>query len=128
MLMDVCNEHGIEGMRKGSGTAKSHWICIKCQQRKNNIAREIRKKELRTARLSTGCEWPGCSVNDRDMLQFDHIPSRGYRYKKISSNMPLGKLRRELELVKVICGNHHAKITKMRERGETNGESIIYDR
>ena len=60
------------------------------------------------------CEWPGCGVNDPDMLVFDHLnprEKRGHVSSMVHSSWGLKSIREEVAKCRVLCANHHQKHT-----------------
>jgi hypothetical protein len=65
---------------------------------------------LRTKR----CEWGGCTVNDADMLVFDHLNPREKRdhvSTMANSSWGLKSIQDEVAKCRVLCANHHQKHT-----------------
>jgi hypothetical protein len=63
---------------------------------------------------SKTCEWEGCSVNDPDMLVFDHINPDEKRHHVSSmagSSFSLKSIEEEVAKCRVLCANHHQKHT-----------------
>ena len=60
------------------------------------------------------CEWEGCSINDPDMLVFDHIDPQTKR-REVSRMAQQSYARKTLEEAvrkcRVLCANHHQKHT-----------------
>jgi hypothetical protein len=60
------------------------------------------------------CEWEGCTVNDPDMLVFDHLNPQE-KLDHIStlagSSCGLKTLQAEVAKCRVLCANHHQKHT-----------------
>ncbi|MFL6207820.1 MAG: hypothetical protein ACJ74W_03180 [Pyrinomonadaceae bacterium] len=60
------------------------------------------------------CEWEGCSVNDPDMLVFDHIEpneKRHYVSSMVAASFSLKSIQAEVAKCRVLCANHHQKHT-----------------
>lgn len=60
------------------------------------------------------CEWEGCSIDDPDMLVFDHInPSEklGHVSSIAHSSCSLKSVQEEVAKCRVLCANHHQKHT-----------------
>jgi hypothetical protein len=65
---------------------------------------------LRTKR----CEWEGCTVDDPDMLVFDHLnpeEKRGEVSRMAHQTYSLETLKAEIAKCRVLCANHHQKHT-----------------
>lgn len=63
---------------------------------------------------SKRCEWPGCLVDDPDMLVLDHInpdEKRGHVSNMIYSPFSLKSIQEEIAKCRVLCANHHQKHT-----------------
>ncbi|HEV7905294.1 MAG TPA: hypothetical protein VGO96_15745 [Pyrinomonadaceae bacterium] len=60
------------------------------------------------------CEWEGCSVNDSDMLVFDHLDPRAKR-REVSDMSHKSYARKTIEAevrkCRVLYANHHQKHT-----------------
>ena len=60
------------------------------------------------------CEWEGCTVNDPDMLVFDHLDpreKRGHVTTMAHSSWGLRSVQEEVAKCRVLCANHHQKHT-----------------
>src|SRR2546423_5878204 len=60
------------------------------------------------------CEWEGCSVNDPDMLVFDHIEpdeKRDHVSTMAAASFSLKTIQEEVAKCRVLCANHHQKHT-----------------
>lgn len=60
------------------------------------------------------CEWEGCTVNDPDMLVFDHLDpreKRGHVSAMAHSSWGLKSIQEEVAKCRVLCANHHQKHT-----------------
>ncbi|MFN2416920.1 MAG: hypothetical protein ABR603_17415 [Pyrinomonadaceae bacterium] len=60
------------------------------------------------------CEWEGCTVNDPDMLVFDHLNPREKRDHvsvMVHSSWGLKTIQEEVAKCRVLCANHHQKYT-----------------
>ena len=65
---------------------------------------------LRTKR----CAWEGCTVNDPDMLVFDHLnpdEKRDHISALAHSSCGLKSIQEEVAKCRVLCANHHQKHT-----------------
>ncbi len=65
---------------------------------------------LRTKR----CEWEGCTVNDPDMLVFDHLnpaEKRDHVSTMVHNSWGLKSVQEEVAKCRVLCANHHHKHT-----------------
>jgi len=60
------------------------------------------------------CEWEGCTVNDPDMLVFDHInpdEKRDHVSNMVNNSWGLKSIQEEVAKCRVLCANHHQKHT-----------------
>ena len=60
------------------------------------------------------CEWEGCTVDDPDMLVFDHLnpeEKRGEVSRMAHQTYSLETLKAEIAKCRVLCANHHQKHT-----------------
>jgi len=60
------------------------------------------------------CEWEGCTVNDPDMLVFDHLrpeEKRGEVSRMAHQTYSLETLKSEVAKCRILCANHHQKHT-----------------
>lgn len=60
------------------------------------------------------CEWEGCTVNDPDMLVFDHLnpeEKRDHVSVMAHSSWGLKSIQEEVAKCRVLCANHHQKHT-----------------
>ena len=60
------------------------------------------------------CEWEGCTVNDPDMLVFDHLnPQDKLDHVSVLAHSSCGlkSLQEEVAKCRVLCANHHQKHT-----------------
>lgn len=60
------------------------------------------------------CEWPGCDVDDPDMLVLDHINPNEKRHHvsiMVNSSFSLKSIIEEVGKCRVLCANHHQKHT-----------------
>ena len=60
------------------------------------------------------CEWEGCTVNDPDMLVFDHLNTHKKRYHvstMANNSWGLKSVQDEVAKCRVLCANHHQKHT-----------------
>jgi hypothetical protein len=63
---------------------------------------------------SKQCEWEGCTINDPDMLVFDHInpvEKREHVSIMVHSSFGLKSIQEEIAKCRVLCANHHQKHT-----------------
>ena len=65
-----------------------------------------------------GCCWPGCNINDPDMLEM-HAPE-GHKDRRISllCPFPRNRLKAEIRHCVCLCANHHRKIGALIRRDE----------
>lgn len=64
--------------------------------------------------MTKQCEWEGCTINDPDMLVFDHLrPSdkRGELSRMANQTYSLETIKAEVAKCRVLCANHHQKHT-----------------
>ncbi|HEV3470799.1 MAG TPA: hypothetical protein VG148_15865 [Pyrinomonadaceae bacterium] len=59
------------------------------------------------------CEWEGCTVDDPDMLVFDHLNPQEKRgpVSAIAHRCGMKSLLEEIAKCRVLCANHHHKHT-----------------
>ncbi len=60
------------------------------------------------------CEWEGCTVDDPDMLVFDHLnpgEKRDHVSKMVNNPWGLKSIQEEVAKCRVLCANHHHKHT-----------------
>ena len=60
------------------------------------------------------CEWEGCTVNDPDMLVFDHLNPREKRdhvSTMVNSSFGLKSVQEDVAKCRILCANHHQKHT-----------------
>ena len=60
------------------------------------------------------CEWEGCTVDDPDMLVFDHLnpeEKRGELSRMVQQTYSLETIKAEVAKCRVLCANHHQKHT-----------------
>ena|SRR5215217_3205071 len=60
------------------------------------------------------CEWEGCTVDDPDMLVFDHLSpheKRDHVSTMAHSSWSLKSVQEEVAKCRVLCANHHQKHT-----------------
>lgn len=60
------------------------------------------------------CEWEGCTVNDPDMLVFDHLnpkDKRGEISRMAQQTYSLETIKAEVAKCRILCANHHQKHT-----------------
>jgi hypothetical protein len=60
------------------------------------------------------CEWEGCTVNDPDMLVFDHLnphEKRDHVSTMANNSWGLKSIQDEIAKCRVLCANHHQKHT-----------------
>ena len=60
------------------------------------------------------CEWEGCTVDDPDMLVFDHLnphEKRDHVSTMAHSSWSLKSVQEEVAKCRVLCANHHQKHT-----------------
>ena len=60
------------------------------------------------------CEWEGCTVNDPDMLVFDHLRPEDKRAevsRMAQQTYSLETLKAEVAKCRILCANHHQKHT-----------------
>ena len=60
------------------------------------------------------CEWEGCTVNDPDMLVFDHLnpeEKRDHVSTMVHNSSGLKSVQEEVAKCRVLCANHHQKHT-----------------
>jgi hypothetical protein len=60
------------------------------------------------------CEWEGCTVNDPDMLVFDHLnpaEKREHVSVMVHNSFGLKSVQAEVAKCRVLCANHHQKHT-----------------
>jgi hypothetical protein len=72
------------------------------------------RKWLQEFLKSKQCEWEGCTVNDPDMLVFDHLnpaEKREHISIMVHSSFGLKSIREEVAKCRVLCANHHQKHT-----------------
>jgi hypothetical protein len=72
------------------------------------------RKWLREYLKTKQCEWEGCTVNDPDMLVFDHLDPReklDHVSTLAGSSCGLKTLQAEVAKCRVLCANHHQKHT-----------------
>lgn len=72
------------------------------------------RKWLQEFLKSKQCEWEGCTVNDPDMLVFDHLnpaEKREYVSVMVHNSFGLKSIQEEVAKCRVLCANHHHKHT-----------------
>lgn len=82
------------------------------ERNKANIHRN--RKWLYELLKTKQCEWEGCTINDPDMLVFDHInpdEKRHYVSTMVHSSFGLKSIQEEVAKCRVLCANHHQKHT-----------------
>ncbi|HYG79205.1 MAG TPA: hypothetical protein VD861_02385 [Pyrinomonadaceae bacterium] len=58
------------------------------------------------------CEWEGCTINDPDVLVFDHInlaEKREHVSIMVHSSFGLKSIQEEVAKCRALCANHHQK-------------------
>jgi len=82
---------------------------------KRNKANVLRNKIWVYNYLKTKqCEWEGCTVDDPDMLVFDHInpdEKRDHVSTMAAASFSLKTIQEEVAKCRVLCANHHQKHT-----------------
>jgi hypothetical protein len=76
------------------------------------------------------CSWPGCEIEDPDMLTLDHVNNDGYydRLENRGLGVKLYKiLRRESypDGYQTLCGNHQLKKEAVRKRQASEGLRLL---
>jgi hypothetical protein len=113
-------------VRRKDGLQKYCRACKKVIDREHNQrnpyrnyghrhAYSLRNRQWLHAYLKTKrCEWAGCTVNDPDMLLFDHtnpLEKLNHISTLANSSCGLKTLPAEVAKCRVLCANHHQKHT-----------------
>jgi hypothetical protein len=96
----IDREHNVKNPRRNYGRKREYAL------------RNLRwvYEYLRTRR----CEWEGCTVNDPDMLVFDHLnpdDKREHISLMAHNSWGLKSIQEEVAKCRVLCANHHQKHT-----------------
>ncbi len=96
----IDREHNVKNPRRNQGRTREYAL-----RNMKWLYEYLRTKQ---------CEWEGCTVNDPDMLVFDHLnPSekRGHVSAMVHSSWGLKSIQEEVAKCRVLCANHHQKHT-----------------
>jgi len=97
---EIDREHNVKNPRRNQGRTREYAL--------RNV--KWLYEYLRTKQ----CEWEGCTVNDPDMLGFDHLnplEKRGHVSTMAHSSWGLKSIQEEVAKCRVLCANHHQKHT-----------------
>jgi hypothetical protein len=81
---------------------------------RNRAKSESNRRWLYEYLKTKQCEWEGCTVNDPDMLVFDHLrpeEKRGELSRMANATYSLETIKAEVAKCRVLCANHHQKHT-----------------
>ena len=96
----IDKEHNVRNPRRNYGRTREYAL--------------RNRKWLQDFLKSKQCEWEGCTVNDPDMLVFDHInPAEKREHVSIMAHSSFGlkSIQEEVAKCRVLCANHHQKHT-----------------
>lgn len=96
----IDREHNVKNPRRNQGRTREYAL--------RNV------KWLYEYLKTKQCEWEGCTVNDPDMLVFDHLnpeEKRGHVSTMAHSSWGLRSIQEEVAKCRVLCANHHHKHT-----------------
>lgn len=97
---EIDKEHNLRNPRRNYGRTREY--------------RHRNRKWLYEYLSTKQCEWEGCTVNDPDMLVFDHLNPREKREHVTTmahNSWSLKSLQEEVAKCRVLCANHHHKHT-----------------
>jgi len=81
---------------------------------RNRAKSESNRRWLYEYLKTKRCEWEGCTVDDPDMLVFDHLrpeDKRGELSRMANQTYSLETIKAEVAKCRVLCANHHQKHT-----------------